>query len=240
MMGNLFIVWGALAAAGVAVAQEPSALTTPDEKASYALGLDLGNQLRKEKIQVDPSVFYRGLQDALSGGKALLNEQQVKDAIAELQAELKKQEYNRRMGTEENDVEAKLLAAYNKTTGDAFLAANKTKDGVVTLPSGLQYKVIQAGDGKKPIESDMVVCQYRGSLLEGTEFDSSYKRQQPVTFAVRAVIPGWTEALKLMPVGSKWELFIPPGLAYGEKGAGGGLIGPNATVKFELELLAIK
>lgn len=239
-MKSTTIVFAIVLAAGAAGAQEATALKTPDERASYALGLDLGNQLRKEKIEVDPSLFYQGLKDALSGGKALLNEQQVKDAIAELQAELKKQEYNRRMGTEENDVEAKLLAAYNKRTGDAFLAANKAKDGVVTLPSGLQYKVIKPGEGKKPTEGDMVVCQYRGTLLEGTEFDSSYKRQQPVTFAVKGVIPGWTEALKLMPVGSKWELFIPPNLAYGERGAGGGLIGPNATVRYELELLAIK
>jgi FKBP-type peptidyl-prolyl cis-trans isomerase len=240
MMRKSIIVWGALLAAGVTAAQEPPALPTQKEKASYALGLDLGNQLRKEMIEVDPSLFYQGLKDALSGGKALLDEQQVKDAIAGLQAELKRREYNRRMGTEESDTEAELLAAYNKRTGDAFLAGNKAKDGVVTLPSGLQYKVIKAGEGRKPTEGDMVVCQYRGTLLEGAEFDSSYKRKEAVTFAVKGVIPGWREALKLMPVGSKWELFIPPGLAYGERGAGGGMIGPNATVRFELELLAVK
>jgi FKBP-type peptidyl-prolyl cis-trans isomerase FklB len=240
MTRNVLIVWGALLAAGVTAAQEAPALNTQEQKASYALGLDLGNQLRKEKIEVDPSLFYQGLKDALSGGKALLTDQQVKDAIAGLQAEMKKREYNRRKGTEEDNAEATLLSAYNKRTGDAFLAGNKVKQGVVTLPNGLQYKVIKAGEGRTPTEGDMVVCQYRGTLLEGTEFDSSYKRGQPVTFSVKGVIPGWREALQLMPVGSKWELFIPPDLAYGEKGVRSGVIGPNATVKFELELLAIK
>lgn len=240
MIRNRFVIWGTLLAVGVAAAQQPPALNTQTEKASYALGLDLGNQLRKQAIEVDPSLFYRGLKDSLSGAKSLLTDQQVKDAIAELQAEMKKREYGRRMGIEEDNAEAKLLAAYNKKTGDAFLAGNKDKEGVVTLPSGLQYKVLKTGEGRKPTEADMVVCQYRGWLLEGTEFDSSYKRQQPVTFAVKGVIPGWREALKLMPVGSKWALFVPPDLAYGEKGAGAGVIGPNATVKVELELVAIQ
>ena len=239
MTRNSLIVVGALLVAAVAAAQDAPALKTQEDRASYGLGFDLGNQLRKQSIEVDPAIFYRGLKDALSGARALMTDQQVKDAIAELQAEMKKREYDRRMGAGEDNAEAKLLAAYNKKAGDSFLAGNKAKDGVVTLPSGLQYRVLKAGDGRKPAETDTVVCQYRGTLLEGTEFDSSYKRNQPVTFAVKGVIPGWREALKLMPVGSKWQLFIPPDLAYGERGAGSGVIGPNATVKFELELLAI-
>ena len=131
-------------------------------------------------------------------------------------------------------------AAANKTEGEAFLAANKAKEGVVTLPSGLQYKILTAGTGPKPTASDSVVCNYRGTLIDGTEFDSSYKRGKPVTFGVGQVIKGWTEALQLMPVGSKWQLFIPSSLAYGEGGEPRGGIGPNATLIFEVELLSIQ
>ncbi len=127
----------------------------------------------------------------------------------------------------------------NKKEGEAFLAANKSKEGVVTLPSGLQYKILQQGTGPKPTASDSVVCNYRGTLLNGTEFDSSYKRGQPATLGVGQVIPGWTEALQLMPVGSKWQLFIPSNLAYGARGAGSD-IGPNSTLTFEVELLSIQ
>jgi FKBP-type peptidyl-prolyl cis-trans isomerase FklB len=128
----------------------------------------------------------------------------------------------------------------NKKEGDAFLAANKTKEGVVTLPSGLQYKILKEGNGPKPTASDSVVCNYKGTLINGTEFDSSYKRGEPATFPVTGVIKGWTEALQLMPVGSKWQLFIPPDLAYGPRGTPGGPIGPNATLIFEVELISIK
>ena len=130
-------------------------------------------------------------------------------------------------------------AEVNKKEGDAFLAANKTKDGVVTLPSGLQYKILTQGTGPKPTPTDSVVCNYKGTLLNGTEFDSSYKRGQPATFPVGGVIKGWTEALQLMPVGSKWQLFVPSDLAYGQRGPGGG-IGPNSTLVFEVELISIK
>jgi FKBP-type peptidyl-prolyl cis-trans isomerase FklB len=127
----------------------------------------------------------------------------------------------------------------NKKAGEAFLAQNKGKQGVVTLPSGLQYKILKAGNGKKPTENDTVECNYRGTLINGTEFDSSYRRGQPATFGVGQVIPGWREALQLMPVGSKWELYVPPDLAYGERGAGRD-IGPNSTLVFEVELLGIQ
>jgi FKBP-type peptidyl-prolyl cis-trans isomerase FklB len=127
----------------------------------------------------------------------------------------------------------------NKKAGDAFLAANKTKEGVVTLPSGLQYKILKEGTGPKPTPADSVVCNYRGTLIDGKEFDSSYKRGQPATFPVGQVIKGWTEALQLMPVGSKWQLFVPADLAYGDRGAGPD-IGPGATLIFEVELISIK
>jgi FKBP-type peptidyl-prolyl cis-trans isomerase len=133
----------------------------------------------------------------------------------------------------------KATAEQNKKTGETFLAENKTKEGVKILPSGLQYKILKQGSGVQPQDADTVEVNYRGTLIDGTEFDSSYKRGQPVSFPVDGIIPGWKEALKLMPVGSKWQLFIPSSLAYGEKGAGGE-IGPNATLIFEVELLAIK
>jgi FKBP-type peptidyl-prolyl cis-trans isomerase FklB len=132
-----------------------------------------------------------------------------------------------------------MVAQANKKEGDAFLAANKTKEGVVTLPSGLQYKILQQGTGPKPTLNDTVVCNYRGTLIDGKEFDSSYKRGQPETFPVNKIIKGWMEALPLMPVGSKWQLFVPPDLAYGERSAGPD-IGPNSTLIFEVELLSIK
>jgi len=131
------------------------------------------------------------------------------------------------------------FAERNLQDGESFLGRNKTEEGVVTLPSGLQYRVLRTGDGRKPGLDDKVVCHYRGTFIDGTEFDSSYKRNQPVTFPVKVVIKGWTEALQLMPVGSKWQLFVPASLAYGERGAGA-IIGPNATLIFEVELLSVQ
>lgn len=205
------------------------ALKDEKQKSSYALGMDLGNQLRKLGLDVDPTVFGRGLADALAGKKTLLTEEEARVAVTALQTEMKrKQAEMRRMGVEDS-----------KKAGEAFLAENKKREGVVTLPSGLQYRIVKAGDGKKPTIEDTVVCQYRGTLIDGTEFDSSYKRNQPATFPVKGVIKGWTEALQLMPVGSKWQLFIPPSLAYGEAGSGSA-IGPNTTLLFEIELLSVK
>jgi FKBP-type peptidyl-prolyl cis-trans isomerase FklB len=159
----------------------------------------------------------------------LLTEEEARAAIMHLQAQLRQKQ-----------IEAmKLAGEKNQKAGEAFLAENKKKEGVVTLPSGLQYKILKAGEGKKPTAEDTVVCNYRGTLIDGTEFDSSYKRGEPATFPVRGVIKGWTEALQLMPVGSKWQLFIPPTLAYGERGAGA-QIGPDATLIFEVELISIK
>jgi len=225
---------------GVAAAEDTPALKTQKEKISYALGMDLGNQLRKGSVEVDPVLFGQALKDALSGGKTLLTEEQVRAAISELQAELKRKEpADSREGTGDNAVEAALLAAYNKKTGDAFLAANKKKEGVVALPSGLQYKVLKQGNGPKPAEDGTVVCQYRGTFIDGTEFDSSYRTGQPAALAVKGALPGLREGLKLMAVGSKYQLFTPPELAYGGQGSGRG-IGPNITLIFEVELLAIK
>ena len=214
----------------LAAAQETPALTTEKDKLSYAMGMDLGAQLKTRSVEIDPAVFGRGLADALAGGKTLLTEEEAKAVITELQ---------KAMMVKQAEA-ARLAGEKNKADGEAFLAANKAKEGVVTLPSGLQYKVLKAGDGRKPTEADTVECQYRGSLVDGTEFDSSYRRGQPVTLKVKGgVIPGWAEALLLMPVGSKWQLFLPPQLAYGARAAGAA-IGPNATLVFEMELVSIK
>jgi FKBP-type peptidyl-prolyl cis-trans isomerase len=210
-------------------AQEAPALTTEQAKLSYAMGMDLGNQLKIQALSIDPAVFSRGLEDAMAGRKTLMTVEEVKAVINDLQ---------KTMMAKQMDA-AKAIGDKNKGEGDAFLAANKAKDGVITLPSGLQYKVLTVGTGKKPTLSDTVVCQYRGTLIDGKEFDSSYSRNQPATFPVQGVIKGWTEVLQLMPVGSKWQVFIPSSLGYGERGAGG-LIAPNAALVFEIELVAIK
>jgi|SRR5579864_934008 len=209
--------------------QAPLTLKTPKEKTSYAMGMNFGTGLRKQSIDIDPAILARGLRDAFSNGKTLLTEDQARAILTQLQTDIRKKQQEL----------ARQLGDTNKKEGMAFLEANKTKDGVVTLPSGLQYKVLQEGTGPKPTATDKVVCNYRGTLLDNTEFDSSYKRGQPATFPVTGVIKGWTEALQLMPVGSKWQLFVPAELAYGDRGAGG-QIPPNATLIFEVELLSIQ
>ena len=180
-------------------------LKTQKEKFSYAVGMRTGQRMaesfKKQSVPYDPAVLARGLKDGLAGRKPLLTEEEAQAAIKAVQDEVGKQQMEK----------MQEAAVANKKEGDAFLAANKGKEGVVTLPSGLQYKILKEGTGPKPTASDTVVCNYRGTLINGTEFDSSYKRGQPATFPVSGVIKGWTEALQLMPVGSKWQLFIPAG-----------------------------
>lgn len=223
----------------VAAAQETPELKTQKDKLSYAMGIDLGRQLHKNTVEVDPAVFNQGLKDGLSASKALLTDEQIHTVLADLGAELKHREFLRRRGDLPNEAEVKLLAADNAIKGDRFQAANKKKDGVVVLPSGLQYKVLKAAEGRKPADDDTVVFQYRGTFIDGREFDSTYTSGKPVTRVVKSVLPGWKEGLKLMSVGSKYQLFIPPGLAYGAEGSGSA-IGGNATLIFEVELLEIK
>jgi FKBP-type peptidyl-prolyl cis-trans isomerase FklB len=205
-------------------------LTTTKQKASYAIGMNLGGGLHRQNIDVDTEALVQGLKDTLSGNKTLLTEDEARTSLMQLQSEMQAK------------LQAKAAAEgeANKKEGDAFLAANKTKEGVVTLPSGLQYKILKEGSGPKPTATDSVVCNYKGTLINGTEFDSSYKRGEPATFPVTGVIKGWTEALQLMPVGSKWQLFVPADLGYGPRGTPGGPIGPNATLIFEVELMSIK
>jgi FKBP-type peptidyl-prolyl cis-trans isomerase FklB len=217
---------------GSTVAKKPAVLTlkTQKDKASYAIGLNIGKSMHKDSVDVDPSILLRGLKDGLAGSKPLLTDDEARAAMVTLQSEMRKKQ------------EEKMLVQgeANKKEGEAFLADNKTKDGVVSLPSGLQYKILKEGTGPKPVATDTVVCNYKGTLLDNTEFDSSYKHGQPATFRVSGVIKGWTEALQLMPVGSKWQLFIPSELAYGARGGPGGGIGPNATLIFEVELMSVQ
>jgi len=210
-------------------AATPLTLKTQKEKASYSLGQNIGRDLRRKGLttSVDPALTARGLKDFLAGSKALLTDDEQKAALQQLVTEV--------MGKQQ--AQAREAGAPARKEGEAFLTANKSKEGVVTLPSGLQYKILTAGTGPKPTASDTVTCDYRGTLLNGKEFDSSYKRGHPESFQVGRVIPGWTEALQLMPVGSKWQLFIPSDLAYGDRGNGD--IGPGETLIFEVELHSI-
>ena len=226
---KLIVVLGILFLVSQVNAEEKLVLKNQKDKVSYSIGLNIGrnlaNDLKKQSIDIDPNILAKGIQDALAGAKPLLTDQEIQETMVAFQKEMM----------------AKLeeMAKKNKADGEAFLAENKKKEGVKTLPSGLQYKVIKAGTGKKPKADDTVTANYRGTLIDGTEFDSSYKRGQPATFPVSGVIPGWTEALQLMEEGAKWQLFIPSSLAYGERGTGG-LVGPNAILIFEVELVSIK
>ena len=190
--------------------------------------MSIGTGLHRQGVAVDAAVVARGLKDAMAGGKTLMTEDEMKTVLQQLRTDV----------TKEQEAKAKVAGEANKKEGETFLASNKSKEGIVALPSGLQYKILKEGTGPKPTSGDTVSCNYSGKLINGKEFDSSYKRGQPASFPVTGVIKGWTEALQLMPVGSKWQLFIPPDLAYGDRGAGQD-IGPGETLIFEVELLSI-
>src|SRR6516165_593783 len=210
-------------AAAAAKKSEPLTLTTAKQKQSYGMGM------KKDGVDIDPAILAAGLNDVMAGRKTLLTEAEAKEVFLKLRSEMMARQ----------QAEAKRVGEANKQAGQQFLATNKNKEGVVTLPSGLQYKVLKEGAGSKPAASDSVSCNYRGTLIDGKEFDSSYKRGEPATFGVSQVIKGWTEALQLMPVGSKWQLYVPDDLAYGEHSPGPD-IPPNSTLVFDVELLSIK
>ena len=226
------ILSASVALSGVACAGDKSTskteLKTDDEKSSYSVGFDFGAGLQQNLKNLDLDTFVIGLRDAYEGNTPLLSKEEMKNAMDTYRAKVMK----------EREDESKAAAEGNRKAGEAFLAANKGKKGVVTLGSGLQYKVLVDGSGKKPGPDDTVDVHYRGTLIDGTEFDSSYKRGQPATFQVRGVIPGWVEALQLMKEGAKWQLFIPSTIAYGDRGAG--KIEPGSMLIFEVELLKIK
>jgi FKBP-type peptidyl-prolyl cis-trans isomerase FklB len=215
--------------ATAAKSSTPMTLTTQKDKLSYAIGMNIGQGMKKDGVDVDPRILEQGLKDALAGTKPLMTDAEAQTVMTEFRTAMMKKKQE----------EAQRVSESNKQAGQQFLAANKTKEGVVTLPSGLQYKILKEGTGPKPTATDTVTVNYRGTLIDGTEFDSSYKRSEATTFGVNQVIKGWTEALQLMPVGSKWQLFIPSDLADGERSPGAE-IGPNSTLIFDVELLSIK
>jgi FKBP-type peptidyl-prolyl cis-trans isomerase FklB len=223
------VVLGLALLAVPAAAQDTPTFKTPKEKLGYALGMEIGEGFRKQALDLDPESVGKGFADAFSGRKTLLTEDEMHAVLSAAQAEYKQKQAALRAEKAQSALK----------DGAEFLAANKNKEGVVTLPSGLQYKILKAGTGEKPDADDAVVCNYRGTFIDGTEFDSSANHSGPATFTLKGLIRGWAEALQLMPVGSKWQLFIPPQLAYGENGAGQ-FIPPNSTVIYELELLSIK
>ncbi len=212
-----------------ACAQEQAAPTTDQQKISYSLGYSIGYDFARKQLDMDPEMLTRGMRDALTGSESILSEEEMRKAMTDLQ---------QRMAVKQQE-QVQHLAQSNAEAGRAFLTANRQKEGVKTTSSGLQYKVVDKGAGKKPSRDSTVTVHYRGRLLDGTEFDSSYKRNQPATFQVGGVIPGWTEALQLMQEGARWRLYIPSELAYGERGAGP-MIGPNATLIFDVELISVK
>ena len=219
----------AVALSGAAFAADAPELKSDKEKISYSIGMDIGGNLKRGSVEVDPDILAKGLKDSYGGGKTILTEDEALKTIADFQQALRAKQAET----------MKKLAEKNKVEGEKFLAENAKKEGVKTLPSGLQYKEITHGTGKSPKTTDTVTTHYKGTLIDGTEFDSSHKRGEPISFPVSGVIAGWTEALQLMKEGAKWQLFIPSNLAYGERGAGRD-IGPNATLIFEVELISVK
>jgi FKBP-type peptidyl-prolyl cis-trans isomerase len=209
-------------------AEDKPAFKDPKEKASYSIGANWGNSLKRQEVEVDLEAAIKGLRDGLAG-KSVLSDQELREALTALNQEIRTKMEEKR----------KHLGETNKQEGEKFLAENKSKSGVITLPSGLQYKVLAEGSGESPRSNDVVTANYRGTLIDGTEFDSSSKSGQPLVRPANMLIKGWTEALQLMKPGARWQLFIPPDLAYGERGSGA-QIGPNATLIFEMELVSFK
>jgi FKBP-type peptidyl-prolyl cis-trans isomerase FklB len=199
-------------------------LTNLKDKISYVIGRDMAENLRKQGIEIEAEAFVQGMKDVVSGKPSALSPDEVQQAMMALQQNMSQKQQGK--------------GADNKKAGEDFLAQNKTKEGVKTLPSGLQYQILQPGNGKSPSRTDKVTTHYHGTLIDGTVFDSSYERGQPATFPVSGVIAGWTEALQLMQEGAKWRLYIPSDLAYGARGAGSD-IGPNTALIFDVELISV-
>jgi FKBP-type peptidyl-prolyl cis-trans isomerase FklB len=224
----------AIAAMGLAMstamaANDAVTLNSDMDKLSYSIGADLGKNFKKQNIEISPDAMAKGLKDGMSGSNLMLTEEQMKESMNKFQKDL----------MAKRDAEFNKIAESNKTKSEAFLNQNKTKEGVVVLPSGLQYKIVQAGTGAKPGKEDTVTVDYTGTLVDGQVFDSSEKTGKPATFKVSQVIPGWTEILQLMPAGSTWEVFVPASLAYGSRSAGGP-IGPNQALVFKIHLIDVK
>ena len=225
------ILMGAISmalASGISLAGDKVEPKTESDKISYSVGYRLGGDFKRQQVDIKSDMLLQGIEDAASGGEALMTDEEMRTVMMNLANRVKAAQMEK----------MKQQGAENIKAGEAFLAENSGKEGVTSLPSGLQYKVITAGAGKSPQKSDKVTVNYRGSLIDGTEFDSSYSRNKPATFGVGQVIPGWTEALQLMKEGDKWEIVIPSKLGYGERGAGA-KIPPNSTLVFEVELISV-
>lgn len=226
MKWMMVVVFGL--AATQANGEEAPVLKTQKEMQSYGIGVNIAKSFKKNEVEFDLEFLIKGLRDGLSGEKLLMTEKDLRKVMNSFQGELRQKAAGMR----------RVAAIDNKAKGDAFLAGNKAKDGVVALASGVQYKILKEGGGRKPTDADMVECNYRGTLLDGTEFDGT-DPGKPATLKISQLIAGWKEALKLMPEGSRWQIFIPPESAYGQRGVGSD-IGPNETLVFEVELLAVK
>ena len=216
-----------LLSTGIATAADKAPLMTEQEKISYALGFNIGSNLKRD-YDIDLNSFFKGVEESRTD-KSTMSDEEMKTTISLFQQKMRQKQM----------AEMKLKAETNKADGAAYLAANKTKEGVITLESGLQYKILNKGEGASPKATDKVKCHYRGTTIDGKEFDSSHKRGEPATFGVNGVIKGWTEALQLMKPGSKWMLYIPSDLAYGDRGAGNA-VPPGAALIFEVELISIE
>lgn len=225
MKSNYLLAALALSFSSAPLVADELKLDTEEKKISYIIGFQAGTQLKQQGFDIDMESLTKAIKDGLAGSHPLLSGEEASAVMQAMQQkQMAKQE---KQGSESTEA------------GKAFLAENKKKEGVIELENGLQYKIITAGKGKKPAESDTVSVNYRGTLIDGTEFDSSYKRGEPVEFPVNRVIPGWTQILQMMEEGAKWQVYIPSELAYGERGAGAN-IGPNSTLIFDIELLKVK
>src|SRR5262245_44669989 len=214
---------------GSTPASGPAALEGEEARSSYSMGYQIGADWKRQGIPLDADALFAGIRDAVGGGEPRLSEEERRTALLEL----------KRKVADAEEASRKAAGEKNRADAMAFLDANRAKEGVTTLPSGLQYKVLQEGTGPKPAATDTVTVHYRGKLIDGTEFDSSYSRNEPSSFPVNRVIKGWTEALQLMGEGAKWEIYVPPDLAYGERGAGT-RIPPQSALVFEVELIKAK
>jgi FKBP-type peptidyl-prolyl cis-trans isomerase FklB len=223
----LSILSGVFLLAGQIWAAEETAFKTYKEKVSYVIGVDIGKGMKDQSLDIDSDVLVKGLKDGITGAGKAMTDEEMRQVLTAFQKDMA-EKYAQKM---------KVVGEKNKKEGEAFLEANKKKEGVKTLPSGLQYKVIREGNGPTPKAKDTVTANYRGTLIDGTEFDSSYKHKMRARFVVKDVMPGWTEPLQLMKVGSTWQIFVPSRLAYGEQGLGN-VVGPNATVIYEMELIS--
>jgi FKBP-type peptidyl-prolyl cis-trans isomerase FklB len=225
---HLFAIPALTLACGLCLADEPGGITDEEDKINYTIGFRLGGDFKRQGVEIKSEMLIKGLEDAMSGTTPRMTEEEMRTALTALQ--------QRAAAVKQARVQQQLTE--NLKAAESFLAENASREGVETLASGLQYKVLVEGSGNSPQKTDKVTVHYRGTLIDGTEFDSSYSRNKPATFGVGGVIPGWTEALQLMQTGDKWQLFIPPELAYGERGAGN-KIPPNSLLIFEVELISI-